>query len=70
MDLEIELRDNKTEFLENKVELTDFKVLEVMNKLRITKIPSKRKRARSMDRIKNLPKNPKYIKKTINNETI
>ena len=33
MDLEIEQKDNKTEFLENKIRSPDCKIIEEMNKL-------------------------------------
>ena len=42
MDIEIEQKDNKIEFLENKKGLPDSKVIEEMNRLGINKISSEK----------------------------
>ena len=59
MDIEIEQKDNKTEFLENKIGLTVCKVFEEMNKLGLNKVSSKRKGNRIKDRLNNSLKNHK-----------
>ena len=43
MDIEIEQKDNKIEFLETKVRLPDCEIIEQMNKLGINKISMKKK---------------------------
>ena len=62
MDKEIEHKDNETEFLENKLGLPDCKVIQEMNRLRLSKVSSERKGDRIMDRLSNYFKNHKYIK--------
>ena len=62
MDIEIEQKDIRREFLEKKIGLPDFKIVEKMNKLRLNKISSKRKRDRIIDRLKITLNNHKYIK--------
>ena len=49
----MEQKDNKIEFLENKIGLPDSKVFEKMNRLGLNKISSKRKDHRIMDRLNN-----------------
>ena len=65
MDIETEQKDNKIEFLEKKIRLPDYKVIEERNRLGLNKISFKRKGDRFMDRLNNSLKNYKYIKKTI-----
>ena len=63
MDIEIEQKVNKIEFLEKKVVgLPDCKIIEQMNKLGLIKISSKRKGHRILDRLKISLNNHKYIK--------
>ena len=61
MDIEIEEKDEKIEFL-GKNRLPDSEDIEHMNKLRFKKISSERKGDSVMDRLKNSLKNHKYIK--------
>ena len=51
VDIEIEQKDNKKEFLESKIGLPDCKIIEEMNKLGLNRISSKRKGDRFMDRL-------------------
>ena len=44
MDIEIEQKGNKKEFLENKVGLPDCKVIEEINRLGLSKLSSQKKR--------------------------
>ena len=62
VDIEIEQKDEKLEFLENKIGLPDSKVFEERNRLGLNKISSKRKVVRIMDRLNNSLNNHKYIK--------
>ena len=64
MGMEIEQKDSKIEFLENKIGLPDCKVIEKMNKLGLNKTSSKRKGDWIMDRLKISFKNQKYMKST------
>ena len=43
MDIEIEEKDNKKDFVENKIRLPDCKVIEEMNRLGLNKVSSKEK---------------------------
>ena len=52
MDTEMD-KDNKTDFLENKIGLPDCKVREEMNKLGLKKKSSKRKGGKIMDKLSN-----------------
>ena len=61
MDIEIEQKVNKIDFLENKIGLPGCKIIEQMNKLGLNKISSK-KRPRILDRLINSLNNHKYIK--------
>ena len=65
---EMEQKDNKIEFLENKIGLPDSKVFEKMNRLGLNKISSKRKSHRIMNRLNNSLNIHNYINKK-NNET-
>ena len=62
MDIEEEQRDIKMENLETKIALPDWKVREEMNKLKISKISTKRKGDGIMVRLNNSLNNHKYIK--------
>ena len=52
MDIEIEQKDSKISFLENKIGVTDDKIVEEMNRLDLNKISDKEKNIRIMNRIK------------------
>ena len=52
MDIEIEEKDDKIIFLENKIGLADIKVVEEMYKLILNKISNKDKNDRIMNRLK------------------
>ena len=52
MDLEIEQKDTKKDFLENEIGLPGFKVLEGMNKCGLNEISTKRREDRTMDELK------------------
>ena len=64
MGIELEQKDTKTEFLENKIGLPASKNIEEMNKIRLNKIPSKRKTDKIMDRLNVSPNNHKYKRNT------
>ena len=61
MDIDIERKDNKTELLENKIELPGYKVIEEMNKLGLIKKSSTIKGNRNLDRLDNSLNNHKHI---------
>ena len=60
MDIEIEQKDNKKEFSENKIGFSDSKVIEEMNKQELKKYQP-RKGDRIMDKLSNSLNNRKYI---------
>ena len=62
MDVEIEQKDNKISFLENKIGVTDDKVIEEMNRLDLNKITDKEKNIRIMNRLNKTLNKHKYIK--------
>ena len=62
MQIEIEQKDNKIEFFENKIGLSGSKDLEEMNRWGLNKISYKRKTDRIMDRLDKLFNNQKHIK--------
>ena len=62
MDIEIEQKDSKIEFLENKIGLPDTKVNEEMNRLGLNKISSERKENWIMNRFINSLNNHKNIR--------
>ena len=62
MDMEIEQKDNKLQFLEDKIVIPDSKVLEEMNRLDLNKISCKEKNDRIMNRSNKTLHNHKYIK--------
>ena len=62
MDMEIEQKDNKIRFLEDKIGIPDFKIIEEMNRLDLNKISSKEKNDRIMNRLNKTINNHKYIK--------
>ena len=62
MDIEIKQKDNKIEFLENKVGLLDCEVIEDMNRLGLNKMSSERKGDRIIYKLNNKRNNHKYIK--------
>ena len=62
MDIEIDQKDNKGEFSENKTGLPDCKIIEEINRLGLSKISSKEKGDRIMDRLNNSLNSHKYIK--------
>ena len=61
MDIEIEQKDNKTNFLEDKIGLTDDKVVEEIYKLNFNKITNKEKKDRIMNRLNKTLNNHKQI---------
>ena len=62
MDVEIEQKENKILFLENKIGVTDDKVIEEMNRLYLNKISDKEKNNRIMNRLNKTLNKHKYIK--------
>ena len=62
MDLEIEQKDNKILFLENKIGVTDDKIVDEMNRLDLNKISDKEKNTRIMNRLNKTLNKHKYIK--------
>ena len=62
MDIEIEQKDNKISFLENKIGVTDDKIVEEMNRLYLNKISDKEKNNRIMNRLNKTPNKHNYIK--------
>ena len=62
MDLEIEQKDNKISFLENKIGITDDRVVEEMNRLDLNKISDKEKNNRIMNRLNKTLNKHNYIK--------
>ena len=74
MDVEKEQKDNRIDFLKNKIRLPACNIIEKMKKLGLDKLPSSRKGDRIMDRLKSSLNNHKYNKKetkifTLNIET-
>ena len=63
MDIELEQKDNKTQFLEDKIGRPDSKVVEEMKRLDLNKITSKDKCDRIMNRLNKTLNNHKYIGK-------
>ena len=62
MDIEMEQKDTKITFLENKIGVSDDKVIEEMNSLNLNKIPDKEKNIRIMNRLNKTLDKHKYIK--------
>ena len=62
MHLEIEQKDNKISFLENKIGVTDDKIIEEMNRLDLDKISDKEKNNRIMKRLNKTLNKHNYIK--------
>ena len=62
MDVEIEQKDNKILFLENKIGVTDDKIVEEMNRLDLNKITDKEKNNRIMNRLNKTLNKHNYIK--------
>ena len=62
MDMEIEQKDKKISFLENKIGVTDDKVIEEINRLDLNKISNKEKNNRIMSRLNKTLNKHKYIK--------
>ena len=62
MDMEIEQKDNKILFLENKFGVTDNKVIEEMNRLDLNKISNNEKNNRIMNRLNKTLNKHNYIK--------
>ena len=62
MDMEIEQKDNKIQFLEDKIGIPDSKVIEEMNRLDLTKLSCKEKIDRILNRLNKTIHNHKYIK--------
>ena len=72
MDIEIEQKDYKRKFLEEKIRFPDYIIVEEMNKLRLNKISPGRKRDRNMHRLKVTLNNHNHIKnrKAINQKIL
>ena len=62
MDVEKEEKDNKLSFLENKIGVTDDKVIEEMKRLDLDKISNKEKNNRIMNRLNKTLNKHNYIK--------
>ena len=62
MDVEIEQKDNKKSFLENKIGVTHDKIVEEMNRLDLHKISDKEKNFRIMNRLNKTLNKHNYIK--------
>ena len=62
MDIDIEQKDNRISFLENKIGVTDDKVVEEMNRLDLNKITDKEKNNRIMNRLNKTLNKHNYIK--------
>ena len=62
MDIEKEQKDNKIQFLEDKIGVPDSKVIKEMNRLDLNKISSKERNDRIMNRLNKTLTNHKYIK--------
>ena len=62
LDIEIEQKDNKISFLENKIGVTDDKVIEEMKRLDLDKITDKEKNNRIMNRLNKTLNKHKYNK--------
>ena len=62
MDVEIEQKDNKISFLENKIGVTDDKIAEEMNRLDLNKITDIEKNNRIMNRLSKTLNKHNYIK--------
>ena len=62
MDIELEQKDNKIQFLEDKIGIPYSKFIEEMNRLDLNKISSKEKNDRIMNRSNKTLHNHKYIK--------
>ena len=63
MDIEIEEKANKTQFLEGKIGIPDSKVIEDMNRLDLNKISFEEKNDRIMNRLNKTLTNHKCIEK-------
>ena len=62
MDMEIEQKDNKVQFLEDKIGIPDSNVIEEMNKLDLSKISCKEKNEGIMNRLNKTLHNHHYIR--------
>ena len=62
MDIEIEQKDNKISFLENKIGVTDDKIIEEMKKLDLNKLTNKERNNRIMNRLNKTLNKQKNIK--------
>ena len=62
MDIDIEQKDNKKSFLENKMGVTDDKIIEEMNRLDLNKMSEKEKNIRIMNRLNKTLNKHNYIK--------
>ena len=62
MDVELEQKDNKISFLENKIGVTDDKIVEEMKRLDLNKITDKEKNNRIMNRLNKTLNKHNHIK--------
>ena len=62
MDIEIEQKDNKVQFLEDKLGIPDSKVIEEMKRLDLNKTSCNEKNDRNMNRLNKMLNNHKHIK--------
>ena len=63
MDLELEQKHNKMQFLQDRIDKPESKVIEEMNRLDLTKRSNKEKNDRVMNRLNRTFNYHKYIKK-------
>ena len=59
MDIELEQKDNKIHFLDDKIRIPNSKVIEEMNRIDLSRISKKEKNDRFMNRIKTTLNNHK-----------
>ena len=62
MDMEIEQKDNKIQFIKDKIGIPDSKVIEEKNRLDLNKISCKEKNDKILNRLNKTLHNRKYIK--------
>ena len=62
MDIELEQKDNKIQFLEDRIGIPDSKVIEEMNRLDLDKISSHERNDRFLNRLNKTLENQKYDK--------
>ena len=63
MDIEVEQKDNKVHFLEDKIGIPDSKIIEDMNRLDLHRLSSKERNDRFLNSLSKTLNNHKYVKK-------